>query len=126
MIDNQLILPVIAQLFIGIILLLFWKQNKIQRILSVAGSLLVLALSIHLFVKVWEGGILVMNAANWKAPFKIVFVADVFSSTMVLLTSIAGLAVSIFSTAAVSPQQAQFGYFSIYHLLLMGLMGAFL
>lgn len=126
MIDNQLILPVITQLFIGIILLLFWKRNKAQRILSVAGSLLVLGLSIHLFAKVWNEGILVMNAANWKAPFGIIFVADVFSSTMVLLTSIAGLAVSIFSAAAVSPQRAKFGYFSIYHLLLMGLMGAFL
>src|SRR5690606_22310381 len=67
-----------------------------------------------------------MNAANWKAPFGIVFVADTFSATMVLLTSIAGLGVSIFSAAAVSSQRAQYGFFSIYHFLIMGLTGAFL
>lgn len=126
MIDNHLILPVIAQLMVGIVLLLFWKADKTLRVLSVVGSLIVLGLSIHLFYKVWNEGILIMNAANWKAPFGIVFVADAFSSTMVLLTSIAGLAVSVFSTIAVSRQRAQFGYFAIYHILLMGLTGAFL
>src|SRR5690554_1698463 len=126
MIDNLLILPVIAQLFIGIILLLLWKKDRAQRVLSVVGSLAVLALAIHLFVKVWDQGILTMNGGNWRAPFGIVFVADTFSSTMVLLTSIAGFAVSIFSTASVSHQRAHYGYFAIYHFLLMGLSGAFL
>lgn len=126
MIDNLIILPVIAQLFIGIIILLFWKKDRTQRVLSVIGSVVVLAMSIHLFAKVWDQGILTMNAGNWRAPFGIVFVADTFSSTMVLLTSIAGFAVSIFSTVSVSHQRAHYGYFSIYHLLLMGLSGAFM
>src|SRR5690606_26838903 len=36
------------------------------------------------------------------------------------------LCVSIFSTVAISSQRLKFGYFSIFHFLLMGLNGAFL
>lgn len=126
MIDNLIILPVVVQLFLAIFLLMFWRKVAHQRVLSVAGSVIALIIAIVVFVKTWDQGILVMQAANWKPPFGIVFVADAFSSTMVLLTSIAGLAVSLFSTAAISRQRTQFGYFPVLHFLIMGLMGAFL
>lgn len=126
MIDNLLILPVIIQLFVAIIALYFWRNVPVQRFISVFGGIVALIASISLFVKVNQQGILTMNAANWEAPFGIVFVADLFSSTMVLLTSISGLCVSIFSTVAISSQRLKFGYFSIFHFLLMGLNGAFL
>jgi multicomponent Na+:H+ antiporter subunit D len=45
---------------------------------------------------------------------------------MVLLSGIAGLAVSVFSTVGLSETRMQFGYYSIFHFLLMGLNGAFL
>jgi len=45
---------------------------------------------------------------------------------MVLLTSIAGLAVSIFSSGSVIGDRLRFGYFPIFHFLLLGLTGAFL
>lgn len=126
MIDNLLILPVIIQLFVAIIALFFWRNVPVQRFISVFWGIVALIASISLFVKVNQQGILTMNAANWEAPFGIVFVADLFSSTMVLLTSISGLCVSIFSTVAISSQRLKFGYFSIFHFLLMGLNGAFL
>lgn len=126
MIDNLIILPVIIQLFVGIIALFFWRNVPIQRFVSVFGGIIALVASISLFIKVNQNGILTMNAANWEAPFGIVFVADLFSITMVLLTSISGLCVSIFSTVAISNQRLKFGYFSIFHFLLMGLNGAFL
>lgn len=126
MIDNLLILPVISHLFIAIILLLFWRKTTTQKIISAVGSLVTLVFATHLFIKVWDSGILTMNAANWDAPFGIVFVADLFSVTLVLLCSIAGLAVSVFSTAGISNQRMEFGYFPLLHFLLLGLNGAFL
>ena len=126
MIENLIILPVIAQLFIAIFLLIFWRNTGLQKLVSVFGSILATLAAIWLFAKVWGEGIHIMNAGNWNAPFGIVFVADVFSSTMVLLSSIAGLAVSIFATASVSRQRAQYGFFPVFHLLIMGLNGAFL
>src|SRR5690606_36680269 len=76
--------------------------------------------------RVWRSGILVMQAANWEAPFGITFVADVFSSSMVLLTSFSGLAVSVFSAVGLARARMQYGYFPMLHFLIMGLKGAFL
>lgn len=126
MIDNQLIATVIVHLFIAIVQLMFWRKSTAQRYLSVGGSILAMILAFKLFFKVEDSGILTMNAANWKAPFGIVFVADLFSSALVVLTSIAGLAVSIFSCVGVGRQRILYGYFPIFHFLMMGLNGAFL
>src|SRR5690606_41313548 len=70
--------------------------------------------------------LLTMNAANWEAPFGIVFVADQLSVTFVLLTAIVALAVSIFSATGVGRARMLYGYFPIFHFLIMGLNGAFL
>ncbi|WP_353186154.1 proton-conducting transporter membrane subunit [Parapedobacter lycopersici] len=126
MIENYLILPVIAHLFTAVLLLFFWRRTVAQRIISIAGSFIVLLAAIGLFTRVWRSGILVMQAANWEAPFGITFVADVFSSSMVLLTSFSGLAVSVFSAVGLARARMQYGYFPILHFLLMGLNGAFL
>lgn len=126
MMQNLIILPVITHLFVAIFLLLFWKKYNTQKWISISGSGLALFLAIGLFGKVWNQGIHILNAANWKAPFGIVFVADVFSSTMVLLASIAAFAVSIYAAASVSRQRATYGFYPVFHFLIMGLNGAFL
>lgn len=126
MIDNQIIATVLIHLFTAILQLAFWTKTVTQRALSIAGAAIGLVFSVSLFIKVYQGEILMMNAANWQAPFGIVFVADLFSSTLVLLTSIAALAVSIFSSVGVGKPRMLYGYFPIFHFLIMGLNGAFL
>ncbi|RPE09378.1 Na+/H+ antiporter subunit D [Chitinophaga lutea] len=127
MTDNYIILPVIGHLTVAVLLIFFWRKVTIQRVISVAGNILVLGLSIGLFVKTWRStGYLIMQAGDWPAPFGITFVSDVLSATMVLLTGIAGLAVCIFSTTGISRHRIQYGYFPILHFLLLGLNGAFL
>lgn len=126
MIDNHIIAPVLIHLFTAVIQLAFWRKTVTQRVLSVAGGLLGFVVSLRLFTKVFHGEILTMNAANWEAPFGIVFVADTLSTTLVLLTSIAALSVSIFSAAGVGRARMLYGYFPIFHFLVMGLNGAFL
>lgn len=126
MIDNQIIATVLVHLFTALLQLAFWRKTVTQRILSIAGALTGFLFALNLFNKVYNGNILTMNAANWEAPFGIVFVADLLSSTMVLLTSIAALAVSIFSATGVGRARMLYGYFPIFHFLVMGLNGAFL
>ncbi len=126
MIDNHITATILIHLFTAILQLAFWTKTVTQRVLSVAGCLIALGFSIHLFSKVFQGSILTMNAANWAAPFGIVFVADLLSTTLVLLTAIAALAVSIFSAVGVGKPRMQYGYFPIFHFLIMGLNGAFL
>ncbi|NQD69509.1 Na+/H+ antiporter subunit D [Sphingobacterium shayense] len=126
MIDNHILAPIFVQLFVAIIQLIFWRKTITQRYLSIGGSIIGLLVAIRLFSRVYDGGILTMNAANWDAPFGIVFVADMLSVTLVLLTSIAALAVSLFSSVGLSRQRMLYGYFPIFHFLIMGLQGAFL
>ncbi|MFZ4263017.1 proton-conducting transporter membrane subunit [Sphingobacterium sp. HJSM2_6] len=126
MIDNHILAPVFIHLFTAIIQLIAWRKTVTQRFLSVGGSFIGLLIAIRLFSTVYQDGTLFLNASNWEAPFGIVFVADLLSATMVMLTSIAGFAVSIFSTASLSRQRMLYGYFPIFHFLLMGLNGSFL
>ncbi len=101
MTSNNILLPVLAHMFTAVALLFCWNFVMLQRIISVLGNLLILIFSIFLFQEVWKSGIQTMQAGDWPAPYGISLVADVFSSTMVLLTGISGLAVSIFSTVRV-------------------------
>jgi multicomponent Na+:H+ antiporter subunit D len=126
MTDNTIILPVITHLLIAVVLIFLWYLPKVQKVVSVAGSILVLLFSISIFYKTWTTGILTTQAGNWQAPFGISFVSDVFSSMMILLASIAGVAVCIFSIVGIRKERLRYGYFPILHFLLMGLNGAFL
>lgn len=124
---QQLILyPLLLQIAISIILMFFWKNIRFQKIFSIFGSILNVGIAAWLFYYIWENGTQTIQAANWEAPFGITFVADAFAVTLVLLTAISGLAVSIFSTASVLKDRLKFGYFPIFHFLLLGLNGAFL
>ncbi|MBX3257255.1 MAG: hypothetical protein KF862_24190 [Chitinophagaceae bacterium] len=126
MTGNHILASVFIHLFIAIFQLIAWRKTVTQRILSVGGALVGLIIAIVLFQQVYLHGTYTLNAANWAAPFGIVFAADLLSATMVLLTSIAGFAVSIFSSTGISRQRMLYGYFPIFHFLLMGLNGAFL
>jgi len=126
MIDNTIVFPVIVHLFTAILLLFFWRKTIAHRIISILGNTIGMLIAIRLFTKVWQGDILTMQAAGWDSPFGITFVADVFSSSMVLLTSFSGLAVSVFSATGIARGRIIYGYFPIFHFLLMGLNGAFL
>lgn len=126
MTDNSIIGPLIIHLLAAVLQLALWRKTVTQRYISVTAAFLGLLSAASLFYKVYSGGILIMNAANWRAPFGIVFVADLFSSSLVLITAVASLAVSIFSAAGINRARMLYGYFPIFHFLVMGLNGAFL
>ena len=123
--NNLIILPVLFQFSLAILLLFFWRKIPAQKIISIAGSLVAVVIAFILFSQVYDNGILTMQAGNWKPPFGITFVADVFSATMILLASLASLAVTVFSTVTIKKARMRFGYFPSFHFLIMGLNGAF-
>lgn len=103
-----------------------WNNIRFQKIFSVFGSFLSLGLAGWVFYYIWTTGTQTVQAGDWPAPFGITFVADTLAATLVVLTALAGLAVSIFSAATVLKDRLRFGYFPIFHFLLLGLNGAFL
>jgi multicomponent Na+:H+ antiporter subunit D len=126
MTNQILILPLLFQLFMGVVLLFFWYKIKLQRLLSMAGSLVGMGIAAALFIQVWRRGILTMQAGNWDAPFGITLVADTFSAILVLLTAVAGFAVALYSGGSINNRRLKLGYFPILHFLLLGLTGAFI
>lgn len=126
MTEQLIFYPLLLQLFFAILLMFSWSRISWQKTISIIGSTINLGVAIWLFTHIWENGTQAVQAGSWEAPFGISFVADTLSVTLVLLTSIAGLAVSSFSSASVTPARLKFGYFPIFHFLLLGLNGAFL
>lgn len=124
--NPYIVLPIIFPFFTAILLMFFWTKKNVQKLISVLASFVSLGIAVWLLSRVWNFGIHTTQAGDWEAPFGITFVADTFSATLVLLTAISGLAVSLFSTGSVRNARVRFGYFPIFHFLLMGLNGAFL
>lgn len=123
---NFILAPILTHMITAVILLLFWQRTRVQRIISVIGNSIAFIMCVRLFYATQEHGFLILNAGNWAAPFGITFVSDSFSSVMVTLTALVSLAVGIYSTAALNPSRIKYGYFFLFHFLIMGLLGAFL
>jgi len=126
MITNFILAPIIAHMITAILLLFFWQRIAAQRVISIIGNIIAFILCIRLFQATDKFGYLIVQVGSWEAPFGIIFVSDTFSSIMVMLTAIVGLAVGIYSTAALNPSRIKYGYFVVFHFLVMGLLGAFL
>lgn len=126
MTHSIILYPIINQLFFAIVMLFFWRHSGWQKMISVVGNLIGFVISLIVFLSIWMDGILIYNTGNWAAPFGITFVGDMLSATLVLLTSICGMAVSMYSAGSIDQSRLSFGYFPIFHFLLLGLNGAFL
>jgi multicomponent Na+:H+ antiporter subunit D len=121
-----LILPILIPLTTASVSLLFWRSRYIQRFLAVAGSVALLACSLVLLTIVSREGIQADQMGNWVAPFGITLVADLLSAIMVVLASLMGLAVIVYSLGSVDHAREAYGYYPLVNVLLMGVCGTFL
>ncbi|MDV3502889.1 Na+/H+ antiporter subunit D [Marinobacter sp. M-5] len=124
--NPELVLPILIPLTAGALSLAFWRSIKLQRILAVIATGLLLAAGIWLMRSTIEQGFLVVEMGSWPAPFSIVLVSDVLGAIMIVLTGIIGLAIAIYSLASTPKGHEKFGYYPLMHLLLAGVAGAFL
>src|SRR5690606_18714864 len=126
MITNFILAPILTHMITAVLLLFFWQRTQVQKVISVIGNSIAFLMCVRLFYATQEHGFLTLNTGGWVAPFGITFVSDTFSSVMVMLTALVSLAVGIYSTAALNPSRIKYGYFFLFHFLIMGLLGAFL
>jgi multicomponent Na+:H+ antiporter subunit D len=120
------VLPILVPLGTAIACLLARRRRILQRGLSVGGAALLLAVAAALLQRVLSDGIQVMRSGGWPAPFGITLVADLLAAIMVLLTGITGLAVAVYSLGSIDSRREAHGFHTLYHVLLMGVCGAFL
>lgn len=124
--SELVILPVLLPLLTGALALSAYKSNVVQRWIGVGGTIVQLFAAIWLFMYVWSDGIVVAQLGNWMAPFGITLVADLFGGVMVVISAIMGFAVAVYSLGDVDEKREKFGYYPLFHILLMGVNGTFL
>lgn len=120
------VLPLLIPLFTAVAALAAARSRRAQRWISVAGAMALLGVSVLLLRRVWTDGIQVVQAGAWPAPFGISVVADVLGAVMVLLTGAIGAAVAVYSLSSIPEDNETYGHHPLYHILLMGVNGAFL
>ncbi|MCB1070292.1 MAG: Na+/H+ antiporter subunit D [Kiritimatiellae bacterium] len=124
--NGLLIAPVLLPLLLGILSLLLWHHVRAQRVIAVAGTGLLTLLSLRLLIGIYRHGIQAVHLGNWEAPFGISLAADLLGAIMVVLASITGFAIALYSVGANERQRECFGYYPLVHILIMGVNGAFL
>lgn len=124
--DFLIVLPLLVPLGTVIVTLLLWNNRRWQRVVSVLGSSAHLVVGIAILRLVQNEGIQSVQIGNWPAPFGITLVTDLLSAIMVMITGIIGLAVVLFALGDNDTRREAFGYFPLFHVLIMGVSGAFL
>jgi multicomponent Na+:H+ antiporter subunit D len=120
-----LIMPIGVPLATGLLTLAARRSVRLQRSLSVGGAAALLVSGVALLAAVWSGGVLATHVGGLPQPFGIILAADLLSALMVVLAGLMGLAVAIYSLSDLDVERERFGYHTLFHLLLMGVCGAF-
>ncbi len=118
--------PIILPLILACIMLILWRHPVWQRWIALAGMIALVGCGAGLFGVVYSNGVQSEQLAGYGAPYGITFVADLFSSIMVLASAILGTAVTVYSMTNIENRRESFGYYPLLHLLLLGVCGAFL
>lgn len=122
---NLVALPILVP-FVLIISLLIFGTPKTCRWVGPAGSIALTAVSLLLFIKLKEQGILTLNMGGWEAPFGIVMVIDYLSALMLLVTSFILTAISFFAIRFLPGEISISRFFVFFFSLAMGINGAFI
>src|SRR5699024_360416 len=80
----------------------------------------------YITYEVFTKGSIILETGSWKAPFGIIFVADIFSIVIVLTSSILTTAIIFFATRTVSENKEKHYFYALVFFLISVISGAFL
>jgi multicomponent K+:H+ antiporter subunit D len=119
------IAPIVLPLVTGAVLLLLDEEmRRIKAAIAILSMAALVAIALALLRLADAPGPTVYELGAWRAPFGIVLVVDRLGASMVMLSSLLGLAATVYSAARWDRGGAR--YHSLVQFLLMGLNGAFL
>ena len=124
--SHLLIAPVLLPALLGALLLLGARNDlRLQQLLSVTGTALLLAVAVWLNLMAADGAIRVYRLGNWAAPFGIVLVLDRLAALLVGLAAALALAVQL--SAVWTGWDGRGRHFhALWQFQMMGVCGAFL
>lgn len=124
--NTLLVLPVIVPAVTAMLALLLRGTRTLQRVLSLLGSVVLFGVGAAIVAQVHSHGIQAIQMSDWPAPFGITLVADPLSAGLVAVSGFVALAVAVYALAGIDAVREQYGFHPLFHLLLMGINGAFI
>ncbi len=118
-------LPILIP-FLLIIIMILVRSEQLSKWLSVAGSFVLLIVSVFTLLSLKDKGILVIQMGGWKAPFGITLVIDYLSSIMLFISSLIVFAISIYAISFLETQQHNSKFYVFFFSLVMGINGSFI
>ncbi len=125
-IDFIIVLPVIIPLIAVFFIIVFRNFFVVSRIISLLSSLSIFLVSIILFLNVDSEKLLYFSFGNWSAPVGIVFVMDMFSSIMIMITGFMASCISIYFIAMIDSEREKYGFYIFFQIMIAGVCGIFL
>ncbi len=119
-------LPILISLATAIVTVFLGRSLRGKVLVSLVGGGASVASALLLVRAVWIHGVVVHAMGDWPPPFGIILVADLLSSGMVLLASSVAMIALCYSVGYVEAEGQRLAYHPLFHLLLMGIYGAFL
>ncbi|WP_430463386.1 monovalent cation/H+ antiporter subunit D [Tabrizicola sp.] len=124
--NHWILAPVVLPAMVAPLLVLLARTDlTLQRILSVAASVALMAASLALLWQSTSSGPQAYYMGNWPAPFGIVLVLDQLSALMVALTAVVGLIVLLYVVGSGWDARGK-NFHPLFMFQLMGINGAFL
>lgn len=94
--DHVVVLLIAIPILVAALMVIIRPFPNIQKWLNLTVSIVLFILSVHLFMQVWNNGIIVYDLGNW-GKYGIILVADLLSSGMVALSSVITFLALLFS-----------------------------
>ncbi len=121
-----LTLPIVTSLLTAVAL--FCTKHKVSLMEGISGTsaLITLAVAILLTRDVIQLGPQAVAFGQWMAPFGVVFVADLLTVAMVLVTAVIGVICVFYAAGDIRTKRSYGTFHALLHILLAGVYGAFL
>ncbi|MFO1442494.1 Na+/H+ antiporter subunit D [Bacillus sp. Bva_UNVM-123] len=124
--NNIVILPIIIPIIAGLIMVIFRKNIRFQKISSILALLAMGIVSAFLMGEIKENGIQTLHVGGWSAPFGISIVADMFSALLLVSTSIVALFTLVFAFQSIGKEREEHYFYPMFLFLISGVAGSFL
>ncbi len=124
--NTLLVLPIMVPAITGMCALLARKARGLQRVISVVGATALFATGVVVAYTVQTSGIQAVQMGDWPAPYGITLVVDPLSAGLLAITGFVALAITIYALVGIDEMREKYGFHSLFHLLLMGICGAFI
>ena len=122
--NHWLIMPIVLPAVLGPLLIMLGRiDHVLARILSLAGCVALIAISVGLLQQA-DSGPQTYALSAWVAPFGILLVLDRLSAVMLVLTAVLATVVLLYAMAGWDRRGRHFH--ALYQFQLMGINGAFL